>query len=264
MPAAQEAVLDQATTELYLHRLGLAEPPPHGADGLALLMERHLRSVPFENLSIHLGEPILLDEPALVDKIVRHGRGGFCYELNGAFALLLQALGYDVTLLSARVFGEGGRLGPPYDHLTLRVDLDEPWLVDVGFGRFIGRPVVLGGDEPQQDPAGEVTFTEAPYGDLDVHLAGVPQFRIDLRPRELGEFAATCWYQQTNPAAHFTRSLTCSLPTDHGRVTLSDRLLIRTVDGVRTETLLESDADVLAAYRHDFGIVLDRLPTPPA
>ena len=110
------------------------------------------------------------------------------------------------------------------------------------------------------DPAGAVQFVEAPYDDLDVLLNEEPQFRIDTRPRELAEFVTTCWWHQTSPDSHFTRSFTCSLPTATGRVTLSDRLLITATDGVRTETTLGSDDDVLEAYRTHFGIELTRLP----
>src|ERR1035438_9191196 len=78
----------------------------------------HLLTVPFENLSIHLGEPIVLEQADLVAKVVRMHRGGFCYELNGAFAGLLTALGFRVSMLSARVFGTGGQPGPPFDHMT--------------------------------------------------------------------------------------------------------------------------------------------------
>jgi len=251
--------VDDTTAEAYLHRIGAPDPGSPTAAGLATLMERHLATVPFENLSIHLGEPIVLDEEALVAKLVRRRRGGFCYELNGAFAALLRHLGYEVALLAARVYG-GPVLGPPYDHLTLRVDLDEPWLADVGFGRFVQRPVRLDERDDQPDPAGVVRIVDAPYDDLDVLLDGVPQFRMDQRPRELAEFVTTCWWHQTSPESHFTTSLTCSLPTPTGRVTLSDRLLITTTDGVRTEEPLGSDSDVLAAYRSHFGIELDRLP----
>ena len=97
----------------YLDRIGASPPSSADAAALAELTRRHLASVPFENLSIHLGEPIELDEDALLAKIVDRRRGGFCYELNGAFGALLAHLGYDVTLLAARVFGDGGALGPP-------------------------------------------------------------------------------------------------------------------------------------------------------
>ncbi len=127
--------------------MGTEQPAWPTVDTLRELHLRHLRTVPFENLSIHLGEEIVLDEKRLLDKIVAGRRGGFCYELNGAFGALLAALGYDVTLLAARVYGGGGRLGIPYDHLAaLRVrtvDGDD-WLADVGFGVHCHLPLAFG------------------------------------------------------------------------------------------------------------------------
>ncbi len=126
--------MDFAATEAYLRRIDAARPASPGADALRSLHLSHLRSVPFENLSIHLGEEIVLAEQPLLDKLVGARRGGFCYELNGAFAALLRALGYEVELLSARVFGPEGP-GIPYDHMALRVPTPNgPWLADVGFG----------------------------------------------------------------------------------------------------------------------------------
>jgi N-hydroxyarylamine O-acetyltransferase len=104
----------------YLARLGLVREPP-GPEALARLHVRHLQRVPFENLDIWRGVSIVLDEERLVAKVLR-GRGGFCYELNCAFAWLLRALGYQVTLLAASVADDGGGFGAPFDHLALRVD----------------------------------------------------------------------------------------------------------------------------------------------
>jgi N-hydroxyarylamine O-acetyltransferase len=247
--------------DAYLRRLGAQHPAWPTIEALRELHLRHLRTVPFENLSIHLGEPITLDHSALWGKVVTRRRGGFCYELNGAFAGLLTALGYRVTLHQARVFG-GGQWGPPFDHLTLRVELDEPWLVDVGFGRFAHHPLRLSARDPQVDPAGTVSFVERAFGDVEVLIDGEPQYRFDPRPYELADFAPTCWWQSTSPASHFTRSLTCSiLAGDGGRVTLSgDRLIVTASDGTRRETVLDGDEAVLAAYREHFGVALDRVP----
>ena len=90
----------------YLDRVGITAPAVGDAAGLRTLHRAHQLTVPFENLSIHLAEPISLDERDLIDKIVRRRRGGFCYELNGAFALLLEALGAQVSRVAARVYGE--------------------------------------------------------------------------------------------------------------------------------------------------------------
>src|SRR5687768_14066907 len=97
--------------EEYLQRIGAAR-----SSSLAELQERHLLSVPFENLDTHMDTRIVLEIPWLYDKIVVRRRGGFCYELNGLFAELLRDLGYRVEMLAARVFGPNG-LGPPFDHM---------------------------------------------------------------------------------------------------------------------------------------------------
>ncbi|MER5553026.1 arylamine N-acetyltransferase [Streptomyces sp. NPDC002793] len=252
-----------AWADAYLERIGAARPARADASALRELQLRHLMTVPFENLSIHLGQDIVLEEDKLVDKIVKDRRGGFCYELNGAFAALLRELGFRVTLLQARVFGDAGRLGIPYDHVALRVETDDgtgPWLADVGFGDHALRPLGLDARVEQEDPCGSFRFREAPQGDLDLLRDGSEQFRLDLRPRVLADFRAGSWYHRTSPDSHFSRSLICSRRTTDGRVTLRGRTLITTVRGERQETELGDDAEVLAAYRDHFGLALTRLP----
>jgi N-hydroxyarylamine O-acetyltransferase len=250
--------IDSSRADDYLARIGVRRPARAGADALRDLHRRHLLTVPFENLSVHLGEDIVLEAEALTGKVAVDRRGGFCYELNGAFAALLTALGYPVTLLAARVFGEDGP-GPLFDHLALRVETPQPWLVDVGFGRHSEYPLHLDGRGEQADPGGVFRISETPQGDLDVHRDGVPQYRLEQRPRTLADFELGCWWNRTSPKSHFTRSLVCSLLTEKGRITLSGRTLTVTDAGSRHEEELPEDA-VLAAYREHFGIVLDRVP----
>ena len=57
--------------DAYLARIGADRPPQADTAALRELQLRHLLTVPFENLSIHLGEPIVLDSEALVDKLVQ-------------------------------------------------------------------------------------------------------------------------------------------------------------------------------------------------
>ncbi|GHJ42463.1 arylamine N-acetyltransferase [Streptomyces sp. TS71-3] len=255
--------MDAAQTDEYLRRIGVERPPAPTAQALRTLHLAHLRSVPFENLSIHLAEHIELTEDALVDKVVARRRGGFCYELNGAFGALLGSLGFEVTTLQARVHGEGGRLGIPYDHMALRVATagGGEWIADVGFGTNSHLPLDLGalGTE-QHDPGGTFVLTRTGEGDLDVSRDGTPQYLMEQRPRVLADFTAGAWYHRTSPDSHFTRSLVCSMLTRDGRITLSGRQLTRTADGQRGTVELTSEAEVLDAYRTHFGIVLDRAP----
>ncbi|MFI9646189.1 arylamine N-acetyltransferase [Streptomyces sp. NPDC052040] len=264
--------MNSAQVEAYLDRIGAEHPAWPTIDVLRELHLRHLRAVPFENLSIHLGEEILLEEKQLFDKIVGARRGGFCYELNGAFAALLAGLGFDVTLLAARVYGEGKRLGVPFDHLALRVRTVDggDWLVDVGFGAHSHFPLAFGDRGEQRDPGGAFRVIEAggrgggeDFGDLDVLRDGEPQYRLEVRPRVLQDFVGGVWWNTTSPASHFTRSLVCSRVTDDGgRLTLSGhRLTTTTPDGTKEVSDLESDQEVLDLYRQQFGITLAHVPT---
>jgi len=258
--------MDDKTVAAYLDRIGVGRPEVVDAAALRVLHRAHLLTVPFENLSIHLSEPISLDEDKLLEKIVTRRRGGFCYELNGAFALLLRALGATVVMVAARVHGPDG-FGPPFDHLALLVDPASgtgPCLADVGFGSHTVYPLLLDSRQEQDDPAGPFRLADAGDGDVEVFKAAEPQYRIETRARSLADFVPTCWYQQTSPASHFTQSTICSRLTPDGRISISGRTLITTTDGARSEEQLPDDTGLLAAYRDHFGIVLDRIPVIPA
>jgi N-hydroxyarylamine O-acetyltransferase len=264
--------VDHDTARAYLQRIGLtrADVGLPTADLLRELHRHHYEAVPFENLSIHLGEPIDLGEDALVDKIVGRRRGGFCYELNGLFGALLRSLGFTIGYHSARTYGGDGRLGIPFDHLALVVDLGERWIADVGFGRHATYPLLLDSSANQPDPGGvfqvrpasesDIVDVDDTANDVDVIQDGLPVYRMELRRRELHEFRIGAWWNSTSPESHFTRRLTCSRPDGDGRVTLAGRTLITTVGGERTETELADDAAVLDAYRTLFGIELDSVP----
>ncbi|MFF3656930.1 arylamine N-acetyltransferase family protein [Streptomyces olivochromogenes] len=270
--------MNSAQADAYLRRIGAHHPAWPTSGVLRDLHLRHLKAVPFENLSIHLGEEIVLEEKELLDKVVGGRRGGFCYELNGAFGALLGALGFDVTLLAGRVYGEEGRLGIPYDHLALRVRTVDggDWLADVGFGAHSHYPLAFGARTEQVDPGGTFRVLEAgpdaagvrgvggrrEAEDLDVIRDGGPQYRLEVRPRVLGDFAAGAWWNSTSPKSHFTQSLVCSRVTeDGGRITLSGRNLTATApDGTKEVSELATDEEVLALYRERFGIELDRVP----
>jgi N-hydroxyarylamine O-acetyltransferase len=244
----------------YLRRIRYQGPTAPTAECLRRVHRAHMMAVPFENLDIGLKRPILLDEERFFDKIITRGRGGFCYELNGLFGALLRELGFKVTLLSARVYGEGNREGREFDHLTLRVDLDQPWLADVGFGDSFLEPLRLS-DGFEQEQQG-VTYRLQDEGQRWKFLkrdagAWKPLYDFTLIPRRLDEFTAACHYTQTSPDSWFTQRRVCSRPTADGRITLTDLRLITTSNGERRERELKSEEDFRAALREHFGIALE-------
>ncbi|HZB44754.1 MAG TPA: arylamine N-acetyltransferase [Pyrinomonadaceae bacterium] len=247
-------------TTAYLERIDYRGPLDPTAETLRRLQVAHLLRVPFENLSIHAGEPILLDDDALFDKIVVRRRGGFCYELNGLFAALLRALGFRVEMLSARVMGQAGEFGPEFDHMALLVSLAERWLVDVGFGDSFVEPLLL--DERAEQAQGGRAYRIDEDGDRltlmrrDVGGAWSAQYRFGLRPHEYADYAGMCHHHQTSPESHFTRRRVCSRLTAEGRVTISQMRLITTRGDARDERELASEEEYAAALREHFGIVM--------
>ncbi|PYX27428.1 MAG: acetyltransferase [Acidobacteria bacterium] len=215
-------------------------------------------AVPFENLDISLGRNIICDENRFLRKIVEEKRGGFCYEMNGAFAALLRALGFKVTLLSARVSNADGSEGPEFDHLALRVDLDEPWLVDVGFGDSFIEPLVLEPDLDQKQFGKGYRLISTGGGlclESNANAAWKKEYLFTLQPRDLSEFETMCHYHQTSPDSPFTRKRVCSVATPAGRITVSGDRLIETCDGVRQERRL-TDEERIAVLRERFGVSL--------
>lgn len=237
---------EEAWVEEYLKRIGVER-----GVGLAELQVAHLMTVPFENLSVMAGETIVLEREALWEKIVTRRRGGFCYELNGLFAELLEALGSRVERLAARVVGEDGTLGIPFDHLCLRVD--GAWLVDVGFGDSFVRPLRIDERGTQRDGRREFRIVEDGDGAM-LEDDGAPVFRFEHAPHALADFAPGCAYHTTSPASHFTQRRVISRLTEDGRITLRDDRLITTVAGVKTEARVEDDAAWQRIARERFGI----------
>jgi N-hydroxyarylamine O-acetyltransferase len=244
--------------DAYLERIGYRGPLAPTAETLRRLHVAHLLAVPFENLSIHAGEPIVLDDDELFDKVVARQRGGFCYELNGLFAALLRGLGFRVEMLSACVARRDGSFGPEFDHMALLVTLEERWLADVGFGDSFVEPLLL--DERGEQTQGSRSFRIEEEGGRLVYSmkeAGggwEPQYRFGLEPHAYGDYAEMCRFHQTSPESHFTRGRVCSLFTPEGRVTLSGSRLITTRGGERVERELAGEAERDAALLEHFRI----------
>ncbi len=244
----------------YLQRIGIKEAGPPSYPFLARLQNHHMCAAPFENLDVMAGRPVVLDLPHLYDKIVRRRRGGFCYELNGLFAWLLGQLGYDVTLLSAGVYDEAsGKFGAEFDHMTLLVQVEQPYLVDVGFGDSTRKPIPLP-DGSVEDVSGRYRVRPPREGSHRFVLerytldAWRPQHQFTLQPRALTDYIERCHYQQTHPDSVFLRGNFCTLATQEGRVTLSERQLTITRNGFKEKTAVTSPLQTVKILQNHFGM----------
>jgi len=263
----------------YFDRIRYTGPVAPRAMTLRALHRHHMLAVPFENLDIGLGREIILDPDRFVKKIVEHRRGGFCYELNGAFASLLTALGFRVELLSIRVADRKGVPSREFDHLALYVEtgaarrqnaglgpgvVPPGWLVDVGFGDNFMEPLRFENGLEQQDAAGRFRLVHGRerwrLERRDEASEWQLQYDFRLKPRRLSEFAGMCRHHQTSCESHFTRNRICSLATPNGRITVSGMRLVVRSNGARQEQTLTGEAQVDRVLRHHFGIVLDHPP----
>jgi N-hydroxyarylamine O-acetyltransferase len=256
----------------YLQRIGWTGPADATVDTIDTLIAFHLRAVPFENLDIvRLHRPIVLDRERLVEKIVDEHRGGFCYELNGAFSWLLEQLGGQVTYGYGQwQLPDGGRTAP-FEHIVLAATLPGervPLLVDVGFGADapVAAIPLRDGAEKMVEHFAVRGYRTTEFGDeanrwrieqLKPDGDWTPVYEVDLTPRALSEFNDRCQVLQTSPDSHFTQRLICSRATSNGRVTIGGGTFIRTVDGERTERDVAGLDDELELLDEWFAIRID-------
>ena len=229
----------------YLARIGLDSAPGLDRQGLETLQRSHLTHVPFENLDVYYQRGVSTDPVRSTAKIVEGGRGGWCFELNGSFATLLSELGFQVTRLGATVVLEGASNGPQPSHASIKVDLDRPYLVDVGFGDSFIRPLPLDGDGAHDGGTGLYGF----HGDGDTltlrfqeDAGWADQYRFSTVGVRPGDFDPSSHFLQTSPTTHFTKKPFATRLIDGGpdRVTLvHDRIKLRR-NGRWTETPVSS------------------------
>lgn len=250
----------------YLTRLDVRDAGRTlGLPLLAELQAAHLVRIPFENLDVFHRRPVGTDVQENVAKVAERGRGGWCFELNGAFGWLLRQVGFDVDHVSCRVSGDDG-WGPPLDHCALVVHLDgRRWFVDVGFGDCCMQPILL---EPGE-------YDAIPRR-MRVELRN-DQFRLaehqhdggwsdslwgSLESLPLEAFEPRSEFLRTEPGLPWTTApfATRATATDGSRVTLRPGVLRRRRgSGSFVETAVE-DTDWPSMLREHFGL-LEEAPT---
>ena len=237
----------------YVARIGYRGPLEPTLECLDAVQLAHVSTIPFENLDLLLGLPIRLDIDRLQDKLVHGGRGGYCFEQNTLFAAALEAVGFGVTKLAARV-RLGAREVRPRTHMALRVEVEgRGRLADVGFGGgCLLRSVPIEPGDPVDQFGwrfrlvdgvhGRVLQWFAPDGWRDLYsFTFEPQLPIDVEVAN--------HFTSTHPSSPFTKTLTAQLSSPQRSLILRGRTLREvTPSGERTsrvpdDRLLEVLAD---------------------
>ncbi len=245
----------------YLDRMNYRGVQAVTPDTLRALHLAHVLAVPFENLDNFLDRPVSLEPADLFAKIVTARRGGYCFELNGLFSLLLEELGFSVTRLIARV-----RYGakPPYprSHQVLMVNAGgELWLVDVGFGgNGLLEPIRLspGVQAAQYSEEFRLTVIESDEYLLQclVHEEWESLYSFTLEPCQPIDYHYPNYFHSHSPDSRFMQRRICTIPTKDGRKTLVDRRLSIRRNGQNEKSVVESEVAYTHALHEHFGLVL--------
>jgi N-hydroxyarylamine O-acetyltransferase len=225
----------------------------------------HPDAIPFENLDPLLGHPVHLDLSALQEKLISQRRGGYCFEQNTVLAAALEAIGFRVTQLAARVVWRAK--DTPRTHMLLRVDAgpEGTYIADVGFGGYLlGAPLELTIDRVQQTKGGDWPIVEAEREFLlqvRLLLGWRDVYRFSLERQLTADYEVANWFTSTHPTSPFTTNLLAERLTPERRVSIcNDRFTERLITSgdVVTRTLSNAEelADVLEGC---FGL---SLPVP--
>ena len=242
----------------YLHRIHFHGSARPDLATLIAIHRAHQYTIPFENIDVQLGRPVVIDLEASYDKIVCRRRGGWCYEMNGVMGWALEQIGFEVMRVGAgvmRVRAGDAQLG---NHLCLLVRLDQPYLVDVGFGGSLAEPLPLRASEREDRPYrlglselgdGYWRFAEIAHGDGD-------PFSFDFRvaPADEALLARKCQFLQTDPASPFIQNLVAQRRTADTHVSLRGRVLATTHTGRVDKKLLHSADELVAILRGQFDL----------
>lgn len=247
----------------YLERIGYEGEAAPTWETLAELHRRHVMTFPFENINPLMGWPVPLDIGELQAKFVAGGRGGYCFEQNLLFKAALEAVGFEVTGLAARVLaGRPPGSLPARTHMLLRVETGgASYLADVGFGgNTLTEPIRLeaGTVQPTSHDNRRLLFAGGEYT-MEAQILGEWRtlYRFDLTPHHLPDYEVSNWYVSTHPDSHFTKRLSAARVWPKGRYTLrSNEFGEHRVDGPTQRRIIPTLSELRSILEEVFLINL--------
>ncbi len=253
--------------DAYFKRIGYSGERTPALKTLRAIHIHHTESIPFENLNPFLGLPVNLDLESLQQKLVRSGRGGYCYEQNLLLSHVLNTIGFKVTGLAARVvWNVPAGVVLPRTHMLLRVDIEgQPYLADVGFGGLtLTGPLRLEADIEQATPhepfrlvkAGEELELQARLGE-----AWRPLYQFSLQEQLLSDYECANWYVSTHPTSRFVNGLIAARPARDRRYALiNNEFSVHHLGGRSEKRVLTSPEEIREALEGPLNVKLPESP----
>jgi N-hydroxyarylamine O-acetyltransferase len=259
----------QSTVALdeYFARIGYWGDLKPSLENLQQLHARHTQFIPFENLDPFLRRPVHLDLAALQQKLIREGRGGYCFEHNLLFGHVLRAMGYGVTGLAARVlWNQPDDAITVRGHMLLRVEVDgRDYIADTGFGGLtLTAPLRLEVRVEQSTP--HESFRLMPFGHeflLQAKVGGawLTLYRFALHEQMQPDYEVTNWYLSNHPQSHFVTGLIAARPAPGGRYTLRNtELAVHDLRAGTERRTLANPAALRAVLEDHFQLTLPDEP----
>lgn len=238
--------------QAYLNRISVKKEDQLTLEYLARLQNNHMEKIPFENLDVTRKVEIKLIIDQFYKKIMGNGRGGFCYELNGLFEQLLTNLGYRSHLIACTVKKPEG-WAKADTHAAIIVNIDQPYLVDVGFGDSVRQPVPLTGEE-RTDVSGTYRVFQTGQDTFDLQRFDEnlwkTLYRFTTAVKNIEDFAEGCLYNQTSPDSTFTHGDIVTIATADGRTTLSGLTVTHTKNGQKEKWELSKEEKIKFLKEH--------------
>lgn len=253
--------LEHFPIEDYCHAIGYAGPLQPTLPVITALVRSQLMNIPFENLDVLAGNTVSMAAQSMLDKLLYSARGGYCYELNGLFAMVLGHMQIPHSLLLARpMFYPAKR---PRTHMVIVLYLAQKlYLVDLGFGSYGPRaPIPLEQlDEIIEQDNEQFVLSSPSEGEfvLSALVDGdwKKQYGFNLTPQEWIDFVPANYFNSNHPESIFTQKPLILLHTPQGRAILfGDQLKI--IDGQNVITTTVADSELVGVLEETFGIELD-------
>jgi N-hydroxyarylamine O-acetyltransferase len=243
----------------YLRRIGFVGCPQPNLATLHRLQRGHLQHIAFENLDVQFGRRITLDAEEAFAKLVTNGRGGWCYEMNGLFRWALESIGFGVTPMIGAVMRAERGPSAIGNHLVLSVELDEPYLTDVGLGDGPLEPIPLkeGSYQQQWRTLRLERLNDGWWRFHNYQNALAPTFDFHRRPADWDVLAEKCNWLQTNPESRFVQNAVCLRHLPNGIVALVGRVLKTVNQDGATDQFVNSADEYVETLAATFDI---RLP----